>query len=56
MLTTFIISKTITMEEYHIKLTKDSPWIIEYGYSLANVLIRLTGSDDLPYKCYVVIL
>lgn len=42
-----------TLKRFHIKLTKDSPWIVELGYSLAHVMAHITSFDDEPY-CYFV--
>ena len=41
------------LKRYHIKLTKDSLWIIELGYSLTEVMAHITSWDDEPY-CYFV--
>ena len=41
------------LKRFHIQLTKDSPWIVELGYSLAHVMSYITSFDDEPY-CYFV--
>ena len=41
------------LKRFHIQLTKDSPWIVELGYSLAHVMSYITSFDDEPH-CYFV--
>ena len=41
------------LKRFHIKLTKDSPWITELGHSLAEVMAHITSYDDEPYSYFV---
>ncbi len=41
------------LRRFHIKLTKDSPWVVELGYSLSEVMSHITSFDDKPYSYFV---
>lgn len=41
------------LKRFHVKLTKDSEWITEIGYSLSEVMSYITSYDDKPY-CYFI--
>jgi hypothetical protein len=34
---------------FQIKLTKDSPWRTEIGYSISHIMAHLATYDTMPY-------